>query len=335
MRLGGACLARGRATALRVLLRAPALTSPATPIAPSVLAPARVLVLAFVLVLALAFVLAWRALARGWVERRAARAHPPGRDGIIAGAGTITLAAPTAAPAVLLLHGFGDTPQSLAALAAAVHAAGFAVDVPLLPGHGRTLRAFASSGADQWLASATAAYDALRARHARVGVVGQSMGGALAVLVAAERPDARALVLLAPFLDAPSVLRWVGRAHWLVGALLPYLPARAERSIHDPVARAESVGHGTATARLVHELVALAARARSALPRLAAPTLLVQSRLDNRVAPAVAGAAMARLGAPVARLVWLDASGHVITVDRERERVAELVTGWLAEHLRA
>ena len=40
---------------------------------------------------------------------------------------------------VLLLHGFGDTPQTLSLYAKHLSKAGFAVFAPLLPGHGRTL----------------------------------------------------------------------------------------------------------------------------------------------------------------------------------------------------
>ena len=59
-------------------------------------------------------------------------------DGIVVGATTIDL--PTdGGRAVLMLHGFGDTPQTLEYLAAYVHAQGWAVRAPLLPGHGRTL----------------------------------------------------------------------------------------------------------------------------------------------------------------------------------------------------
>ena len=37
-----------------------------------------------------------------------------------------------------------------------MHAAGWSVYAPLLPGHGRSLRAFAASGADEWIGAARA-----------------------------------------------------------------------------------------------------------------------------------------------------------------------------------
>jgi carboxylesterase len=56
----------------------------------------------------------------------------------------------------------------------------------------------------------------------------------------------------------------------------------------------------------------------------------VHARHDNRISPASAAAAFARLGAPQKELVWLEHSGHVITVDYEKERVCRLVSDWIA-----
>ena len=67
-----------------------------------------------------------------------------GNDGIVLGAGAIAHDAVTDR-AVLLLHGFGDTPQTLHYVADALFAAGYTVRAPLLPGHGRTLAEFGTS----------------------------------------------------------------------------------------------------------------------------------------------------------------------------------------------
>jgi esterase/lipase len=101
------------------------------------------------------------------------------------------------------------------------------------------------------------------------------------------------------------------------------------------VARAAALGSGMVTPGLVRELARVVAGAREALPHVAAATLVVQSALDNRVPPPAARDAFARLGAAtgaVKRLEWLDGCGHVVAVDRERERVRDLARAWLAAH---
>jgi carboxylesterase len=203
------------------------------------------------------------------------------------------------------------------------------VRVPLLPGHGRTLDAFAHSDADAWIGAARAVYDELRARHPRVALVGLSMGGAIATLLAADAPPP-ALVLLAPYVAAPRLVRVIGALSPLVERVAPWLRSRGEGSILDPVAAAASRGYGVVAPHLLRELAHVADRAWDALPRITSPTRLVQSRRDNRIAPAVAASAFSRLGAADKDLVWLDRSAHVITVDYEREKVFALVEEWIA-----
>ncbi|MEP6551241.1 MAG: hypothetical protein ABJB95_08655, partial [Gemmatimonadales bacterium] len=69
---------------------------------------------------------------------------------ILAGADTIDLQE-EGSQGVLLLHGFGDTPQTLSVLARRLAKSGYSVLVPLLPGHGRTMDAFTKSRADDWI----------------------------------------------------------------------------------------------------------------------------------------------------------------------------------------
>jgi carboxylesterase len=287
--------------------------------------------LAAVVVLAAATVL--HVAHRRRVEQRVGRRLPLGDDGVVRGAGARTLdGEPTRA--ALVLHGFGDTPQSVAELAHALHADGWTVRVPLLPGHGRTVRDFAASGADAWIGCAREELAALHARHGTVAVVGQSMGGALGVLLAAESPSAvAALVLLAPYVTAPRTVRAVGRAHLALGLVLPYVDSDGgAASIHDPEARAQALGYGVVTPRLLRELGRIVDAAHAVLPRVLAPTRVLLSRRDNRVAAEAAERAATRLGGPTNDVVWFEDCGHVIAVDRERARVFAATREWLTRH---
>lgn len=272
---------------------------------------------------------------RGAAARRAERAYarrrPPKHDGVVPGAEGFSLEG-TNGRALLLLHGSGDTPQTLRYLGARLHDAGYSVCVPLLPGHGRGLREFAAATADDYLRSARAALDALTARSAWVGIVGLSMGGALAARLAAERRDVRALAMLAPYLTPPAPVTLAARLAPLWRLVVPYLGGRGgESSVHDPVAREESFAYGAFPPNAVRALVATAAAGRRALPAITAPTLVVQSREDNRIPERLASGATTALGGPVERH-WVTGCGHVITVDYCRETVAALVLDFFARH---
>lgn len=233
---------------------------------------------------------------------------------------------------VLLLHGFGDTPQTLALLARRLGKSGYSVLAPLLPGHGRSMESFGKSRASDWIAAAKDAFIDMRVRHDSVSIIGLSMGGALAVLLAAEQRGIPALVLIAPYLGMPKVLRVAAATHWLWGRLAGEVNGRNPRSIRDPIEREKNLAYGTVTGRELHELSKIVGRARKSLRDVRAPTLIIQSREDPRLSPAVAEFALKRLGSEEKQLVWTEGAGHIITVDYGRERVFAEVERWLSAH---
>jgi carboxylesterase len=296
----------------------------------------------------LAAAIGWRAYRLRRVEEAWVRAHPVGPDGLVPGAQGIALDAARIAPggappAVLLLHGFGDTPQTVARQAQALHLRGWTVRAPLLPGHGRSLAAFRATDARDWHAAARHAYLALAAGHDRVAIVGLSMGGALATSIAAEAarqaasgaPEwraPRAVALIAPFLEV-SPRGQLLTAIWPLWSLArAWIPGQAEASIHDPRARAASLGYGLSTPRLLRQLRLVVDAARAAAPQLRAPTLMVCSTQDYRVPRATVERAYARLGATEKQLTWVERSGHVITVDYDADRVTAAIVDWLERH---
>ena len=252
---------------------------------------------------------------------------------VVPGAGTIDLQE-EGSPGVLLLHGFGDTPQTLSLLARRLKKSGYSVYAPLLPGHGRSMHSFRNSRADDWIAAAKNAYTAMRARHDSVSVVGLSMGGALSVLLAAGHRDIPALVLIAPYVGMPRRLRIAAATHGLWGRLAGEVSARNPRSIRDPIEREKNLAYGAVTGRELHELSEVVSRARKALKDVRAPTLIIQSREDPRIAPEIAQSALAVLGSEEKELAWTEGAGHIITVDYGRERVFSEVERWLGAHRR-
>ena len=264
------------------------------------------------------------------VEREYASRGPRTPGGVVAGADSFTLQG-TSGRALLLLHGSGDSPQTLRYLGERLHASGYTVYAPLLPGHGRTPAAFARVTAESYLVAAHEALDTLRARHGWIGVVGLSMGGALAAQLAAESADLRVLVLLAPYFSATPDVTWAARTAPVWGLVHPFLAARGERSVHDPVARDASYAYGVVAPAALRALLQTAAAGREALRRVAVPTLVVHSRTDSRIPEALATGATATLRAPTERH-WVAGCGHVITVDYCKDEVADLVLAFLARH---
>jgi carboxylesterase len=272
----------------------------------------------------------WRALSARRTERAYTSRFTVTAGGVVAGAESFTLPG-TNGRGLLLLHGSGDTPQTLRYLAQRLNSAGYTVYAPLLPGHGRTPRDFMQVSATAYLAAAREALDQLRGRTAWLGVGGLSMGGGIAAQLAAESPDVRALVLLAPYLTPAAPVRWAARTSAVWGLVQPYLGARGETSVHDAAARNASYAYGVFPPNALRALVETARLGRDALGRVMVPTLVINSEQDNRIPPALAAEATSTLRGPVERH-WVAGCGHVITVDYCKSKVAELVLAFLARH---
>lgn len=231
--------------------------------------------------------------------------------------GDPALRAPGAAPtAVLACHGFTGSPFSMAPLARDLAAAGVRAVVPRLPGHGTTWQQMATTGWPHWCAEVERALGDLRADGSRVVVVGLSMGGALALHLAIERPDDVAALVLVN----PAVL--------LTDPLLALLPVLARL-------RPSMPGVGSDTANGVDEhaydhvpLTALAsslagyARVRARLHEVVAPLVVLRSAVDHVVPAASSAAVLAGVSSTSVREVVLERSFHVATLDHDAARIA-------------
>jgi len=252
-----------------------------------------------------------------------------GEAGVRSGAETIDMQEGNS-HGILLLHGFGDTPQTLDLLSRYLFERGFDVRAPLLPGHGTSVSAFVQSRRKDWLACARQELASLQATHESVSVAGLSMGGAIAAILAAENPQLCALVLIAPYLDVSAFQRFASASHWIWGPLAGVRKSSSPRSILNPEERARNLGYGVYTGRLLYELWRLAVQGRHSLRKVSVPTLLLQSRADPRIPPAVAERALDALASREKKLEWIEGGGHIITVDYGRDKVFEEVANWIA-----
>lgn len=106
--------------------------------------------------------------------------------------------------AVVCLHGYAGYPGELALPAKRLYSHGFDVFVPRYPGHGTNGEDFMKTGRGDWIEEAERVLlEALSTYHS-VSLVGHSMGGAIAVILAMRHPVDR-VVLYAPALSIPAL----------------------------------------------------------------------------------------------------------------------------------
>ncbi|MFA7671518.1 MAG: alpha/beta fold hydrolase [Sphaerochaetaceae bacterium] len=101
--------------------------------------------------------------------------------------------------AILAIHGFAGYPGELALVAKTLFNGGFDIFVPRLPGHGTNGSDFESTGNKEWLASCEEHLLTLLETYKNVSIVGHSMGGSLA-LILATKYNIKKVVLFSPAL---------------------------------------------------------------------------------------------------------------------------------------
>ena len=106
---------------------------------------------------------------------------------------------------VLLVHGFTGSPASMKPWARYLAEQGYAVEVPLLPGHGTTWQDLNQVAWTDWYDEAARAFDPLHEDCAAVVVGGLSMGGSVALRLAEERGDqVSGVILVNPFVSSTA-----------------------------------------------------------------------------------------------------------------------------------
>lgn len=219
---------------------------------------------------------------------------------------------------VLLLHGWTGSPSHLRLLADDLAAAGYGVAAPLLPGHGTSIEEMTAFGWRDWVRAAAEAAEDIAQSGARLHVGGLSMGGLLAILLATAFDVASLTTVNAPLRVFDWRVHLSGLVHGSDRVVELAEPDRAPdfASDYDHGYRDTPVG-------AVADLYLLMRGARKALPKVAAPVLVIQSHADETVRHQSGTIIYERAGSPYKRLVWLERSSHVATLDVERHQVAK------------
>ncbi len=219
---------------------------------------------------------------------------------------------------VLLSHGFTGSPVSMRPWADHLAAQGYAVSVPLLPGHGTRWQDLNKTTWADWSGELERAFTALAARVDTVFVFGLSMGGALALRLAADHPDrVTGLVLVNP---AVTTERKDVKLLPVLKLVIPSFPGIAD-DIKKP--GVEEYGYKKTPLRAAHSMFSGFKALRADLGHVTCPILVLRSTEDHVVDPSSGRAIQASVGSSDVREQMLENSYHVATLDNDAERIFE------------
>jgi carboxylesterase len=241
----------------------------------------------------------------------------------------------------LLVHGFGGTPAEMRPLGERLNAQGWAARGVLLPGFGSDFANLGSATHGRWIEVVRDEMRDMQRQHARVALIGFSMGGAIGGNVALETPPS-ALVLLNPFTKIDNfVWRMLPILRYAIREFKPFRLVKldfeseeARRNIgqfmpdadlSDPKVQ-EAVLSFSLPTRALNELRAVGEKAYGRAANVRTPTLVVQATRDTTASPHYSRALAARI--PGAR--WVEIDGEHNFVQHEGDALREAAEAVLA-----
>jgi carboxylesterase len=241
---------------------------------------------------------------------------------------------------VLLIHGLTGAPVEMRFVGKALNRLGFTVYAPRIAGHCKDVAALEATTHKDWLDSLREPLYRLKSEVRHVYTAGICVGGALGLMLAHEERDIiEKAVIYSPTLNYDGwnqrlwqrfgahlidPLKWMKRYHHL------HFQEREPYGIKDERMRRFLVEGANLKGILpvfpvisLYYNFCLNREMKAALPEMTVPTLLIHAREDDVSHPRNAEKIKRLHGGPC-ELVYMEDSYHMIHVDRERDRVAEL-----------
>jgi carboxylesterase len=248
---------------------------------------------------------------------------------------------------VLLIHGLTGSPFEMKYLARKLNKAEFTVKGPCLEGHCTSLKNLSKTKWEDWYGSVRESFTELKKSSDTVSVVGLCMGALLSLHLAYEfgsEVAAVSLISTTLFYDGWS-LPWFK-------FLLPvayYAPFRfiysysetepygiknnllRERIVN--LMKNDSIAYTKTPATSMRELFKLIREVKKELPTIKTPVLILHSSEDDLTSIKNPDYVEAKIGSKIIRKIILDDSYHMMTIDNQKDRVAEETIRFFIEQI--
>ncbi|WP_110926596.1 alpha/beta hydrolase [Bacillus massiliglaciei] len=214
---------------------------------------------------------------------------------------------------ILICHGFNGTPQSMKYLGTRFAEQGFTVSVPRLRGHGTDVLDMEKASYKDWIADLLTAYEELKKTCSEVYILGQSMGGALALEIA-SKTACDGIMTINAALQVPEYEKYKG-------SLTPRFLSEGEPDIHNK--EAEELTYDQVPLKAVRELLKLMERVKGKLSQVNCPVLVLYSPEDHVVPASCSLELYDSVSSKEKALIKLDRSYHVASLDFDQDKIVD------------
>jgi len=225
---------------------------------------------------------------------------------------------------VLMVHGFTGSPASMRSVGEWLASQDLSVEGVRLPGHGTDIEDLRGRHWTEWVDEAARGLDALRGRCRTVVTFAQSMGGCVALALAAARPhDLDGLALANPYVFDARLLGLPLGGRFLKNA----------KGVVNDIAKPgqDEVGYPQMPVPAIVEMSAMMKMVRAALPQVRQPIVVFRSATDHVIPASNAQKVLDRIGSERKELVDCPNSYHVVTLDHDAPLVRERVLAFARE----
>jgi len=227
---------------------------------------------------------------------------------------------------VLVLHGFTGSPRSMHEYGERFAAAGYTVALPLLAGHGLTPEEMEKARWTDWTADVEKAYQWLQPRTDRIFATGLSMGGTLTLWTAQQHPEVAGIVTI------NAAFRFAQEQQMKLAGTLG-IP-RWMKAVGNDIKKAgeDERAYSKIPIRATRQFALLLAATRAGLDKIRCPALIFSSKEDHTVSPSNQEELFSSLRCQEKKLVVLENSYHVATMDHDKELIFREALSFVQAH---
>ncbi|MCX7945186.1 MAG: alpha/beta fold hydrolase [Deltaproteobacteria bacterium] len=228
---------------------------------------------------------------------------------------------------ILLLHGFTGTPYEMRPVGEFLYHKGFTVLCPKLAGHGTTEEDLNKCRFYDWINSAERALGTLSREVKNVHVLGLSMGGLIAIKLAAVHKEIKKLIVIA----SPFYLKG-GNALFVNACRVPIfrMLVRAVKKPEPRDDRYKKIWSKNPSYRKVptaasYEFYKLMQSAKKSIKDVRQSTMFIYSKSDRDVSIGNLSVMASMIGSRDVYILIVEKMGHLITLEDENIKVFEKI----------
>ncbi|MGD6794310.1 alpha/beta hydrolase [Metabacillus indicus] len=217
--------------------------------------------------------------------------------------------------AVLLLHGFTGNTADVRMLGRYLNERGYTCHAPQYKGHGVPPEELVHTGPEDWWKDVMEGYQLLKDRgHESIAVAGLSLGGVFSVKLGYTVPVKGIVPMCAPMYIKSEEVMYKGILEYARN--FKKFEGKTEAQIEEEMKLFEKTPMNTLKA--LQELIA---DVRNNVDMVYSPAFVAQARHDHMINTDSANIIYNEVETDNKKIKWYEESGHVITLDKEREQL--------------